>query len=121
MERISSSCSRQVQTNFRADDRVLLLAIPDSEELATLARLLMRGVLVAIGDRDEVDEAREKLADFDNIMFLDARPDQIPWQEAYFSKIVVPPHLEPLMRTASTELYRLLAPGGEIVRQTVDA
>ena len=108
-------------TTFRADDRVLLLAIPNSVELSALARLLIRGVLVAIGDRDQVDEAREKLADFDNVMFLEARPDQIPWQEAYFSKIIVPPYLEPVMRSASTELYRLLAPGGEIVRQTVNA
>jgi len=85
-----------------------------------MARTLMRGVLVAIGSRDEVDKARASMADFDNVMFVDAAPDQIPWREAYFSKIVVPPHLEALLR-GSPELHRLLAPGGEIIHETADA
>ncbi len=106
---------------FRADDRVLLLAIPSTGELASLARLLMRGVVVALGTREEVDSARAALAEFDNTMFLEARPDEIPWQEAYFTKIIVPPHLESILRNSARELHRVLAPGGEIVSQRIDA
>lgn len=106
---------------LRADDRVLLLAIPHRDELAAIARLLMRGVLVALGTREEVDRARQEMAEFENAMFLEATPDKIPWRDAYFTKILVPPHLEPLLRGAGPELARVLAPGGEIVRQRADA
>lgn len=106
---------------FRSDDRVLLLAIPSRADLAAIARVLMSGVLVALGTPDEVDEARRSMADFENVMFIDASPDQIPWREAYFSKILVPPHLESLLPQIAGELHRVLAPGGEIVRSAVEA
>lgn len=105
---------------LRADDRVLMLAIPSRQELAGIARLLISGSLVALGTADEVDDARAKLAEFDNVMFLDARPDSIPWRDAYFTKILVPAHLEPLLRSAGPELHRLLAPGGQIVTARQD-
>jgi hypothetical protein len=97
-----------------------MLAIPSRREMAGVARVLMSGSLVAIGTADEVDEARANLAEFDNVMFLDARPDSIPWRDAYFTKILVPTHLEPLLRSAAAELHRLLAPGGEIVTGSQD-
>jgi len=100
---------------FRSDDRVLLLAIPSRADLAAIARVLMTGVLVALGDADEVDAARQSMADFENVMFLDASPGQIPWREAYFTKILVPPHLESLLPNISAELHRVLAPEGEII------
>lgn len=106
---------------FRSDDRVLLLAIPSRADLAAIARVLMSGVLVALGTGDEVDEARRSMADFENVMFIDASPEQIPWREAYFSKILVPPHLELLLPQITTELHRVLAPGGQIVRSAVEA
>ena len=41
---------------YRADDRVLLLAIPAERELAALARILIRGSVVALGTAEEVAE-----------------------------------------------------------------
>lgn len=105
---------------LRADDRVLLLAIPAKAELALLARVLSNGVLVAIGTREEVDTAREWMAEFDNTMFVEADPQQIPWRDAYFTKIVVPPQMEFAVRSAASELNRLLAPNGEIIRNKVN-
>lgn len=105
---------------LRSDDRVLLLAIPSEADLAAISRVLMNGVLVALGDRDEVDRARQSMADFENVMFVDASPEQIPWREAYFSKILVPPHLESLLPSIAPELHRVLAPGGEIVHTAVE-
>lgn len=107
--------------SFRADDRVLLLAIPSRADLAAIARILMSGVLVALGTSEEVDEARRSMADFENVMFLDASPEQIPWRDAYFSKILIPPHLESLLPHIAAEMHRVLAPGGEIVRTAVEA
>lgn len=105
---------------LRSDDRVLLLAIPSQADLAAIARVLMNGVLVALGDRDEVDRARQSMSEFENVMFVDASPEHIPWREAYFSKILVPPHLESLIPHIAPELDRILAPGGEIVRTAVE-
>lgn len=104
---------------FRSDDRVLFLSIPSRADLAAVARVLMSGVLVALGTRDEVEEARQSMADFENVMFIDASPERIPWREAYFSKIVVPPHLESLLPQITTELHRILAPGGQIIRSAL--
>ena len=106
---------------LRADDRVLLLAIPHRDELAGIARVLMRGVLVALGTREEVDQAREAMVDFENVMFVEAAADKIPWREGYFTKILVPPHFERMLRLLAHELDRVLAPGGEIIRQAVNA
>jgi hypothetical protein len=106
---------------LQADDRVLLLAIPSTSELTRIARMLINGVVVALGDRDEVRAACAAMVEFKNVMFLEAPPDQIPWRAAYFTKIIVPPHLETLLPHAAAELHRLLAPGGQIVKTTVSA
>ena len=100
---------------FRSDDRVLSLAIPAPNEAAALGRLLLAGCLVAIGPADEVDEARRALSEFDNLMFIAATPDHIPWREAFFTKILIPPQLQPLLPGIQNELLRVLAPGGELV------
>ncbi len=102
---------------YRADDRVLLLAIPAEQELAALARILMRGIVVALGTAEEVAAARERLGEFTNVMLLDAPPDRIPWRGAGFSKIVVPRQYERILPQLAGELDRLLSPGGEIVRK----
>ncbi len=106
---------------FRADDRVLFLTLPSTGELAAIARMLMTGVLVALGSRDEVQAARQAMAEFENVMFLDAPPDQIPWRDAYFTKVVVPPHLERILPSAAAEIHRVLSPGGEIIRTGLEA
>jgi hypothetical protein len=104
---------------LQADDRVLLLAIPSMSELTSTARVVMNGVVVALGDRDEVRAACAAMSEFKNVMFLEALPDQIPWRAAYFTKIIVPPHLEALLPYVADELHRVLAPGGLIVKTTL--
>ncbi len=81
-------------------------------ELAAMARILIRGVVVVLG------EPHNEVAEFQNIMFLPASPENIPWRDHYFTKIYLPRHLE---RMASQEATRLLAPGGEIVSGTAYA
>jgi hypothetical protein len=105
-------------TSFRADDRVLLLAIPAKQELAALARILIRGTVVALGTAEEVAEARPFFGDFENVMLLDAPPDKVPWHGAGFSKIVVPHQYERILPQLTEELDRLLATGGEIIHKT---
>lgn len=107
--------------NLRADDRVLCLAIPSLRETAAIGRILSAGCLVALGDREEVDEARRALSEFDNLMFLDAAGGNIPCRDAFFTKVLVPPHLAALAETFGAELQRVLAPGGEIISSPENA
>jgi hypothetical protein len=103
-------------SGFRADDRVLLLAAPTVAELAGLARVLMRGSVVVISTAEEIAAIGSQLAEFDNVMLLEASPEKIPWRDGGFTRILVPQHLERLLPYLSNELHRVLAPGGEIVR-----
>ena len=103
---------------LRADDHILLLDIPSVRELQNMARILMRGSIVVLGSADGVEAARQAMADFDNVLFVDAAPDRIPWREAYFTKVIVPPHFEPLLPQISAEVHRVLRADGVIVRAT---
>jgi hypothetical protein len=105
---------------LRADDQILLLDIPSRAELVSMARILMRGAVVALGSADEVDRARREMAEFDNALFLDASPAAIPWRDGYFTKVIVPPHLEPLLPQIAKEIQRVLRPNGTVVRTAID-
>ncbi len=107
-----------VNAQLRSDDHVLLLDIPSVAELQVMSRILMSGSLVAIGSEDDVESARRAMAEFDNVLFIAATPDRIPWREAYFTKIIVPPQFERIMAQIGGEVQRLLRPGGVIVRST---
>lgn len=85
-----------------------------------MARVLMAGSVVVLGTSEEVDNARREMAEFDNVLFLEASPERIPWRDQFFTKVVVPPHLERLLPEISNEIHRLLAPGGTIVSSGVD-
>jgi ubiquinone/menaquinone biosynthesis C-methylase UbiE len=106
---------------LRSDDRVLLLDIPSEQEIAVLARILVKGVVVALGSRDLVDRARAALSDFENVMLIEATPDRIPWHDQYFTRILVPAHLRELARTYQAELNRVLAPNGQIETTAINA
>lgn len=107
--------------NLRADDRVLCLAIPPLREAAAMGRALSAGCLVALGTKDEVDEARRALSELDNLMFVESAGASISWRDAFFTKIIVPPQMTPLSTTYGGELQRVLAPGGEIIYGAEDA
>lgn len=95
---------------FRADDRVLLLALPAVDSIAALGRILSHGVIVVVAPRDFVDRGREALAEFDNIMFIEAEGPRIPWRDAYFTKIVIDENW-----SANADVARVLAPGGTVI------
>lgn len=73
----------------------------------------MRGVLVGVGPRDQVDRAREALADFDNVMLIEVDGSRIPWQDAFFTMIIA---AVPLDTGLEAECNRLLAPGGRLYK-----
>jgi hypothetical protein len=101
---------------LRADDRVLLVSVLPVQEMAALARILMRGSLLVLGNRDEVDEGRRHLSEFDNVMFVEGDPDHVPWRGGYFTAIVIPPGMQASVRPSAPELTRVLAPEGRLLQ-----
>lgn len=89
--------------------------MPSTAQAAALGRILITGCLVGLGSTDEVDEARRSLSGFDNLMFIVATPDHIPWRDAFFTKVLVAPQFQSLLPNIQDELMRVLAPGGEII------
>jgi len=75
-------------TDFAPDDKVLFLGIPDPAVVREAASRLTRGILVAIGDAEQVRAARREFRDLTNVMFVPGTPDQIPWQDGFFTRVI---------------------------------
>ena len=97
---------------LRIDDRVLLLAIPEPAVVANLAAQLTRGLLVAIGSAGEIADARVAARDLENVMFVPAAPEEIPWRDRFFTKAIA---FGPLSDAARREVRRVLAETGELL------
>jgi hypothetical protein len=93
-------------------DRLLLLSIPDAGLVAELARRLERGSLVGLGNAEEVQAARSAARDLVNTMFQPGRPEEIPWQNGFFSRVVDLRGGWENPATAAREVARVLTPGG---------
>ena len=70
------------------DDRVLFLGVPDFGVIAACAARLTEGLVVAMGDDKAIREARKAGRDLDNVMFLPATPDNIPWGDGFFTRVI---------------------------------
>jgi hypothetical protein len=75
-------------TDFAPDDKVLYLGIPDSAVIRAAATRLTRGVLVAIDDAEKVRLSRREFRDLPNVMFVPGTPDEIPWRDGFFSRVI---------------------------------
>ena len=64
------------------------MGIPDLEPFIALARRLDRGVVVALGQGDAVYEARKATREFDNVMIVPGTPDELPWRDGYFTRVI---------------------------------
>ena len=95
-------------------DRILVLGGADSALTRQLAGLARDGLVLAVDASDEaVRQARRLSVQIDNLMFVLGSPDQIPWQEDFFTKLVgVFSEAWPDPKRAAGEIYRVLEPGG---------
>jgi hypothetical protein len=74
--------------DFAPDDKVLYLGIPDAVTIRTAAGRLSAGLLVAIDEGDQVRAARHEFRDITNVMFVPGTPDEIPWQDGFFTRVI---------------------------------
>lgn len=98
--------------DIRPADRVLLVSIPAIELVLELARRVEQGSLVGLGNPDEIQAARRATRHLVHVMFQPGSPEEIPWQDGYFSKVV---DLRGAWRdpaAAACEVARVLAAGG---------
>ncbi len=99
-----------MEIDVRPDDRILLLTISDIQTVRSLAARAEHGLVVGIGDDEDVRAARRAVADLDNVMFVLLPEDGIiPWKDEFFSKVIAPDRV-----SADSECMRVLAPGGTL-------
>ena len=75
-------------TDLNPAERVLFLGAPGVTELRTIAASLSAGLVVVLGNDEEVRSGRQELQDLFNVMFVPAPPDEIPWQDGFFDRVV---------------------------------
>lgn len=94
---------------IRADDRVLLLALPPAPELRAIAQRASDGIVVGLANGDALYEARRELKECANVMVTPGEPDgMLPWKDEFFTVVYAPTAAEP-----SEEILRVLQPGGQ--------
>ncbi len=92
--------------SFTPEDRVLVLCLNDTALLRDLAKAY---ALVGMGTAEQVQAARRALADLTNVMFVQGDRNDIPWQDRWFTLILVDGDPEP-----TPAMARVLAEGGRI-------
>ena len=96
----------------RPDDRVLILGIPEPAALREMALRLISGVVVALGEDEAVAEARRAHRDLANVMCIRATPDEIPWRDSWFTRVIDLREGDwPDPDKVAREIRRVLAPG----------
>ncbi len=96
-------------------DRILLLSIPDVSLIFDLAARVPEGLIAGLGTEEEVCEVRRVCRGLDNVMFLLAAPDEVPWRERFFTKVLDPRGVWERPELVVREIARLLAPGGLVL------
>jgi ubiquinone/menaquinone biosynthesis C-methylase UbiE len=98
-------------------DRVLVVGCGDGWVCRWLAPQVEEGVVIGLDASDEhVRDARAKSTSFEDIMYLWASPEQIPWQENFFTMALCVDAIASFgdLEKVFRELGRVLEPGGAV-------
>ncbi|WP_321470032.1 hypothetical protein [uncultured Paludibaculum sp.] len=97
-----------MEFSVTAEDRILLLTLEDTTALRELATAY---AVVGMGTAEEVRAARRACADLPNFMFVQGNRDEIPWQDRWFTYILVRENTE-----LTPSMARVLAEGGRVIQ-----
>ena len=89
---------------------MLFLTPPEDAFLRALAARLSGGLLVVLGSDDETSQGRQQFADLDNVMFVAASAEDIPWQDGFFTQVLDPAGRWADSPKAAQEMARVRAP-----------
>jgi hypothetical protein len=95
---------------IRPDDRVLLLGIPDHQQVVALSGQLTAGILVIMGDEQSVRAVRPRCAHLENVMLVPLDGAQLPWRDGFFTWVedLAPGWPDP--QAAAREMERVTEP-----------
>jgi hypothetical protein len=96
-------------SSFSEHDRVLFLSPPEDAFLQALAARLTSGLLVVLGSDEEVSNGRREHSGLDNVMFVAASAEEIPWQDGFFTQVLDPAGLWVDSPKAALETARVRA------------
>ena len=96
-------------SSFSEHERVLFLTAPEDDFLRALAARLTAGLLVVLGSDEEVTQLRRQHSGLDNVMFVAATAEEIPWQDGFFTRVLDPLGLWSDSPKATQEIRRVLA------------
>ena len=103
--------------NVERRDRILEVGCGEGWAARLLAAEAEEGLVIGLDlSRDAIHKARVNSTAFENILYLWAAAEEIPWQEKYFTLVLCVdsiPYLENPEK-ALRELYRVLIPGGSV-------
>ena len=74
-----------------------------------LAARLTQGLVVVLGSDDEVSQGRRAYSHLENVMFVAASPENIPWQDGFFTRVLDPAGLCVDSPKVAMEMARVLA------------
>jgi len=121
MERHHASITEQTlgRMALRRGERVLELGCGAGWATRLLARAVAGegGHAVGLDISDEmIARAREASQELDNVMFVHASAEEIPWRDGYFDKVlsVESFYYYPDQEAVLRELLRVIAPGGRL-------
>lgn len=100
-----------------ARERVLHLGFGDGEVTCRMARRAPEGMVLGVDPSDaNVRAARRRAVDLDNVMFVVGSPEEIPWQDNFFSVLLTAGVTAEWARPeqAAREMFRVLGPGGRL-------
>ena len=95
-------------------DRVLHLGFGDGSATCDLARRASTGLALGVDPSEEtVRRARRLAVEIENLMFVTGSPEEVPWQEDFFSLVVSEAPPADWSR-AAREIFRVAAHGGRV-------
>lgn len=121
MERHHESIAAQTldRMTLAAGERVLDLGCGAGWATRRLAKAVEGGQGMAVGldlSDEMIDRARVASVELENVLFVKAPADEIPWRDEYFDKIlsIESFYYYPDQEAVLRELHRVLAPGGRL-------
>ncbi len=74
--------------SIRPDERILFLGLPDAAIVAAVSRVASAGEVVVMGHGEVVCEGRRAFRDLDNVMVTPGSPDELPWRDGFFTRVI---------------------------------
>jgi len=98
------------------NERILLVGLPPLAVIHRLAGRLENGIVVVLGDGEQIYALRRELAGEENVLVTPGSAEDIPWKDEFFSIVIDARGPQAHSAAAGREMVRVLAAGGRLLR-----